>query len=299
MCRQETRRRNAYQVAAKGFMAMQILFFCPYWGHQHLEIEAFARKVKDAGYDGVEMGFPLDEGARDRAAAVLRDHDLMWIAQYHEAQRLDWEAYVQAYERGLRNLAATRPLLMNVHTGRDHFSFEQNAALIERAGSIARETGVRILHETHRGCFSFAAHVTRTYLEAIENLTLTLDLSHWCNVAESLLEDQSEAVELALSRSGYFHARVGYDQGPQITDPRAPEWQDTVEQHLQWWDRLLDHARQRGEKVFPVAPEFGPFPYLQQAPFTQMPLTNQWEINCYMKDLLTERYRVDAQERAS
>jgi sugar phosphate isomerase/epimerase len=270
---------------------MQIKFFCPYWGQQHLGIEAFANRVKDAGYDGVEMPLSLDDSVREKAVAVLHDHDLALIAQHHETHLLDWQEHKQMYERHLRNLAATQPLLINAHTGKDYFSFEQNAALIELAGSVAEDTGVRILHETHRGRFSFAAHVTRRYLEAIGDLTITLDLSHWCNVAESLLEDQAEAVKLALSRCAYFHARVGFAEGPQITDPRAPEWKETVEHHLKWWDRILDYARQRGDTMFPIAPEFGPFPYLQHLPFTQMPLANQWEINCYMKDLLTERYQ--------
>jgi len=270
---------------------MQMMFFCPLWGHQHLEIEAFAKKVKDAGYEGVEMPLPSDDSERERTVAVLRDYDLTLIAQHHETHLRDWEAHKQANEQCLRHLAAAKPLLINAHTGKDYFSFEQNAALIELAGSVADETGVRILHETHRGRFSFAAHVTQRYLETLEDLTLTLDLSHWCNVAESMLEDQTEAVELALSRCAYFHARVGFAEGPQITDPRAPEWQDTVVCHLQWWDQILEYALQRGDMVFPIAPEFGPFPYLQHLPFTQMPLANQWEINCYMKDLLTERYQ--------
>jgi sugar phosphate isomerase/epimerase len=275
---------------------MQLLFFCPYWGQQNLGIEAFAKRVKDAGYDGVEMDFSLDDSARERAVAVLRDHDLALIAQHHETHLPDWQAHRKMYERHLRNLAATQPLLINAHTGKDYFSFGQNASLIALAACVAKDTGVRILHETHRGRFSFAAHVTRKYLETIDDLTLSLDLSHWCNVAESLLEDQAEAVELALSRCAYIHARIGFAEGPQITDPRAPEWQDTVACHLQWWDRILEHARQRGDKVFPIAPEFGPFPYMQHLPFTQMPLANQWEINCYMKDMLTERYLCKLQE---
>ena len=277
-------------------MAMKIMFFCPYWGQQHLGIEAFARQVKDAGYEGVEMPLPMDESAREKIVAVLRDHDLALIAQHHETHLTDWQPHRKMYEGHLRNLAAAEPFLINAHTGKDYFSFEQNATLIELAGVVADETGVRILHETHRGRFSFAAHVTRTYLEALEDLTLTLDLSHWCNVAESLLADQAETVDLAISRCAYFHARVGFEEGPQITDPRAPEWQETVEQHLEWWDRILENASYRGDTVFPIAPEFGPFPYLQHLPFTHMPLANQWEINCYMKDLLTERYKSKLQE---
>ena len=130
-------------------MAMQMMFFCPYWGHQHVDIEPFAKQVKDAGYDGVEMGLPLDDPARDRTVAVLRDYDLALIAQHHETNLRDWQAHKEAYERCLRRLAAAQPLLINAHTGKDYFSFEQNAALIKLADSVAHETGVRILHDAY------------------------------------------------------------------------------------------------------------------------------------------------------
>jgi sugar phosphate isomerase/epimerase len=76
---------------AREFTAMQLLFFCPYWGHRHIDIETFARKVKDAGYDGIEMDLPPDEAAPDRAVDVLRDHDLALIAQHHETHLPDFE----------------------------------------------------------------------------------------------------------------------------------------------------------------------------------------------------------------
>lgn len=34
--------------------------------------------------------------------------------------------------------------------------------------------------------------------------------AHWVAVAESFLEDQSEAVKLAIERADHIHARVGY-----------------------------------------------------------------------------------------
>ena len=51
-------------------------------------------------------------------------------------------------------------------------------------------------------------------------------------VHESGLEDQAENLELAIAHADYIHARVGYAEGPQIPDPRAPEWQHAVERHL-------------------------------------------------------------------
>jgi hypothetical protein len=52
----------------------------------------------------------------------------------------------------------------------------------------------------------FAAHITRQFIEKNPALKLTLDISHWCNVHESLLADQKETVDLALSRVGHIHS---------------------------------------------------------------------------------------------
>ena len=35
---------------------------------------------------------------------------------------------------------------------------------------------------------------------------------------------------------------------------------------------------------------FGPPPYLPTVPFTNKPVADQFEINCYIKEILNERY---------
>ena len=44
---------------------MKLLFFCPLWGSEAMPFEHFLEKVTEAGYDGVEMSFSLDEKERD------------------------------------------------------------------------------------------------------------------------------------------------------------------------------------------------------------------------------------------
>lgn len=120
-------------------------------------------------------------------------------------------------------------------------------------------------------------------------LQITADYSHWCVVSESLLEDQQQAIINTLPHVKYIHARVGFDQGPQVNDARAPEWETALKQHLQWWDDIVDHFQKTGSSTLFICPEFGPEPYLMVAPFTQKPLSNQWELNLWMKNLLSDR----------
>jgi sugar phosphate isomerase/epimerase len=269
---------------------MRLLFLCPRWGSEALELPRFLDRARDAGYDGVELSLPPEPAQRERARGQIEERGLALVAQHHETLAPDFAAHRDALEARLRGLAAARPLLVNSQTGRDHFSFAQNVELLELAAAVARETGVPIVHETHRGRFSFAAHVARGYLEALPWLRLGLDLSHWCAVAESYLEDQPEAVALALARADHLHARVGSPEGPQVADWRAADAAEALARHLAWWDRVVERRRSEGAASLTVTPEFGPRPYMIHLPGTGEPIADQWELNRAMMELLRARY---------
>ncbi len=277
---------------------MEILFLCPRWGQEGLELPAFLEKAGAAGYDGVELSLPDDEREQGRALDALARAGMPWVGQHWQTADRDFAAHRAAYLRRLRALAAGRPLLVNAHTGRDHFAFQQNRELLEAARALGEEAGVPVVHETHRGRFSFAAHVTLEYLRALPWLRLALDLSHWVNVAESWLEDQPEAVALAVERSDHLHARVGFPEGPQVPDPRAPEAREALEAHLAVWDRVVDARRRAGAARLCVTPEFGPRPYMPHLPYADTPVADQWDINLHMKELLRRRYALSSRAPA-
>ena len=56
----------------------------------------------------------------------------------------------------------------------------------------------------------------------------------------------------------HIHARVGYDHGPQVADPRAPEWLPYTEGHEAWWEEIWKQQAARGQAVTTVTPEHGP-----------------------------------------
>jgi sugar phosphate isomerase/epimerase len=271
---------------------MKVRFVCPYWGMEGLGASAFMDKVQEAGYDGIEVNLPDDDDfKRDLGFELdlLREEgkDFVFIAQqYVPPLRETAEEYRRRMETRLYEVAALRPAMINSHTGRDFYSFEENCRIIETCMHISAETGIPILHETHRGRFSFHAASLLPYLEVFPTLTLTADLSHWCLVSESLLEDQADILAAVFTRVAHIHARVGFEQGPQVNDPRSPEWQTHLERYLGWWREIL---RYRGDVVTTLTPEFGPVPYMPTLPFTRRPVADQWEINLAMKGIL-EKY---------
>jgi sugar phosphate isomerase/epimerase len=267
---------------------MRIKFYAPEWGNT-LPFPVFCQRVKAAGYDGVEMALPIDVTERKFIINTLRQHELELIGQYWQSFERDLAEHSQNYEKYLRNLIAAEPVFINCQTGKDFFTFDQNRQLFELAARISAETGIKIIHETHRGKSLFAAHICQEYLTKLPDLRICLDISHWCTVHESLLHDQTEAVNLAIAHADHIHSRVGHPEAPQVNDPRAPEWEQTLSTHLGWWDQIVDRHQKAGTQLT-INTEFGPAPYMPMLPHSQTPVANQWEINVFMMNLLKNRY---------
>lgn len=261
------------------------------WGFQG-DINAFCEAAKKAGYDGIEMWWQGDKTKRKALFDALARHELK-IGYLCGGSQPDFEAHYKTFEASLK--AATtefdeRPLYINCHSGKDFFTYEQNKKFIDLTIETAERTGIKVCHETHRGRMLYSAPITRNFLEENPRMRLTLDISHWCNVHESLLTDQKETIDLALKHVDHIHARIGHAEGPQVNDPRAPEWKDVVAAHLTWWDTVVQRAASANEPVTFLT-EFGPPDYFPTLPYTRQPVSNQWEINVYMMQLLRDRYQ--------
>ncbi|RZK41797.1 MAG: sugar phosphate isomerase/epimerase [Pedobacter sp.] len=269
---------------------MEINFYIPRWGNRHLSWADFSLKAKQAGYTGVEANLPADEAETTEMFDALHANGLSWIGQHFETATEDFDTHLTEYKYRLNALANAKPLFINSQTGKDFFTFEQNSQLIEIAAQVAKETGIVILHETHRGKFSFCTTSTMSYLQKYPDLKLTADFSHWCCVAESYLQNQASAVKLAISRAFHFHARVGFPGGPQVNNPSAPEWQEALNYHCEWWDAIVRNHLTLETNTLTITCEFGPYPYMPQLPFTQQDVSDLWEVNLFMKNFLQNRY---------
>jgi sugar phosphate isomerase/epimerase len=265
----------------------ELLIFATNWGFTG-DWDEFCDKIKQEGYDGAEAWYPEDEKQRHEFLTAFEKHNLKFGLLVGGQDR-DHKKHLQQFSSSLEKAAGLKPVYINCHSGRDHFSFEQNKAFIDRTTEVSERTKVPVYHETHRGRILYAAPIARQFMEKIQPLRLTLDISHWCNVHESLLDDQSDTIALALSRTDHIHTRVGHAEGPQVNDPRAPEWKDAVTAHVGWWDRVVEIKRKEGKRLTMLT-EFGPADYLPALPFTRQPVANQWEINKYMLDTLRKRY---------
>ncbi|MEJ0081485.1 MAG: TIM barrel protein [Puia sp.] len=261
------------------------------WGFNGT-LDAYCAKAKKEGYDGIEIWWPLEKKDQDELFATLKNHDLevgFLCAGSDSNYKKHFDQFTQMIDAAA-NETIQRPLYINCHSGRDFFTYEEGKTFIDHTMALAKSTGIKICHETHRSRLLYAAPVARHYMETIPELRITFDVSHWCNVHESLLEDQPETVNLALQRVDHIHARVGHPEGPQVNDPRAPEWDHAVKAHFAWWDKVVELKKQKGE-VLTVLTEFGPPDYMPTLPYTRQPLADQWAMNVYMMQQLRNRYQ--------
>jgi sugar phosphate isomerase/epimerase len=274
---------------------MQTKFICTYWGCEGLSAKAFLDKSLRAGYDGVEINFPndsifvahfIEELKRIRTST---HPDFIFIAQQVlDQQNETVHSYSQRLEDRLHFLIDLQPDAINSHTGKDFFDFDDNVNLLNTTEKKSLESGIPIWHEIHRGRFSFHLRTLLRYLELFPNLGLIADFSHFCVVSESDLSDQRDLLQQIFPNIRHTHARVGSTQSSQVIDPFNSEQRKLLDTYLDWWKRIRQHHLSMGKSQLTITPEFGPFPYLLNDPFSQFPMANQWDVNIQMKQFLTE-----------
>ncbi len=271
---------------------MQLKIFCAWWGLDHLGLEGMIKKIKEKGYDGIECFIPSEEEERKELQYLLSKYKLDIIAHQFQAEGKTFEEFADSFRNHLISASKFNPIKINSHTGKDFWSIEHNGKLIDIAEDVERDFGIPIVHETHRGRFLYSASVSKIYMEKYVKLRINADFSHWVCVSESMLQDQNKTIELAIQRADHIHARVGYEQGAQVPDPRVLDWQGHLDVFMFWWQSIVDRQNNEGKEYVTITPEFGPPPYTFIDPYTKKPINDFFEINCWMKDYLRKNIKV-------
>ena len=278
-------KENPYQPMSSNKLGLKI--YSTNWGWQGTLTE-FCKASKDEGYDGVEIWVPRGQAQRDEFFEAIAKYDLSYgfLAGNSGAT---FEDNLDAFHQQLDTACSFKPDFVNCHSGKDWLTTNQMKKFFEYSLKKAEEVDFPIYHETHRGRILFHPQITKKVLESFPKLRLTLDISHWCVVSESLLADQTEAIELALSRTDHVHSRIGFEEGPQVSDPRAPEFERAVKAHFEWWDKIVD-MKTAANSPLTMTTEFGPANYMWTLPYTKQPVADQWAVNVHMMHLWRERY---------
>jgi sugar phosphate isomerase/epimerase len=273
---------------------MELVLMKSLWGMEGPQ-EQSLKRIAESGYQGVEAPVPPPK-ERKRFRGLLRELGLSYIpliftASPGSAGASPGSAHAESFDTQLGAAAELEPLLVISHTGKDSLPQDEQDRLFEAALESERRAGVAVGHETHRGRVLFTPWATARLLGKFPELKLTADFSHWACVCESLLEDEGEAVLKACQRSIHIHGRVGYAEGPQVPDPRAPEYGPAVEAHERWWKNIVRDRGREGAETLSFTPEFGPPDYLHTLPFTRQPVSDLWDVCLWSARRFRELYR--------
>lgn len=266
---------------------MRLLLFRSLWTNG-FDLDAALGDCERGLYDGVEG--PVSAGAAEK----LRSAGVPFIAEittgggYVPVTR-DLALHLEDFEWKAQEALSANPLFLTVLAGCDAWPLELCVEFFGRAQEIARRYGIEASFETHRSRATFTPWRTAKLLEQLPDLQLTCDFSHWCCVCERLVLDEEPALlALFAQRARHVHARIGYDQGPQVPHPAAPEYRPALEAHERWWDAIW-RARADAE-VVTMTPEFGPDGYLHTLPFTGEAVAELDQINGWMAARQRERF---------
>lgn len=243
-------------------------------------------RIQEAGYCGVEYTAPADPANDPVLRAELDALKLGFIAQVVTRG----PDHTASFRAQCLRAAEFNPVLINAHSAADCMPFDDQLRFFEAALRVEEEIGIRIAHETHRGRAFFTPWTTAAVLRELPNLKVGADLSHWCVACERMPRLDDADVQLTLARAIHIHGRVGHQEGPQVSDPRAPEFAEHLELFLQMWVDICKARQQAGYTTMTFTPEFGPAPYMPEMPFTRAPLVDLWEVNLWMFDVFKRRF---------
>lgn len=266
---------------------MRLEIFRTLWGYRGSWQQALDEAL-GAGFDGIEARIPETTAQRSANARLLREQNVPYIATLFTStpvlprQSDSPQAHLEDLRRKLDWAAELGPRLVNVLPGNDRWALSEQVDFFARAVELADASGLHVCFEIHRGRSLYSPWVTLDVIRQVPELRFTSDISHWLVTCERLLDDPADDLSAFIERVDHIQARVGYDQGPQVPHPGAPEYAEVLAFHQRHWESIWSSQEKRGLQTTTLTPEFGPDGYLHHLPFTDVPVADLWQLNQWM-----------------
>jgi hypothetical protein len=171
---------------------------------------------------------------------------------------------------------------------------DEGVPVIRQWMEDAQQAKLPLLFETHRDCTLNDMYYALQLMDAVPEMRLCADLSHYVIDREMRLplnERDNEYVNRILERSDCFQGRVANREQVQI-QIEFPQHQDWVQQFRTWWAYGMEKWRERNpdEATLIFLCELGPPPYaITDA--NQSELSNRWDealtIKGWVEDIWT------------
>jgi len=297
---------------------MQLKAFRSLWGglahHQAEGRYTYAQlinMIRDANYNGIETPVLWGMDLKDEFMGRLRDNNLEYIGMVftdgpvapgnqgyaghseigkcNEKPSKHLDVFKEQVDELITNFG---PIKINCHAGNDYWTMKEADEFFSGALQWLENVDTPVMFEGHRKRFLYSPWVARDFLPQFPELKFVADHSHWVNVAETNAQDPvlTKVIEDCAKQTYHTHCRVGFDHGPQVNDPAAPEWKSYVEGHEAWWDSIWRACEARGDQITTITTEHGPPNYQPALPYTRQPLADWWAVNSYVGDRQVARF---------
>ena len=261
------------------------------WAMQNLRntqvdrsLEENVALIRQAGFDGISTMWHDDATASACASAAKAEGLIM----EGTCLPVDLDQVPPALERGVKHGLHHLNLQLNMRPR----SLAEALDILGRLEAMTAQVDFPVYVETHRGRLTNDLLFTLDLLDALPNLKLLGDLSHYVVAREIELpvsDETEQQISQVLDRVWAFHGRVA--GSGQVQLPISfPQHKPYVDLFAGWWARGFDSWRKRAgaDDELSFVCELGPQPYYAISGADGRDLTDRWDESLMLQKLVRD-----------
>jgi sugar phosphate isomerase/epimerase len=270
---------------------MNFQVYQSYWGMSSLpfqgdewSMEEKLAHIAEAGFDGVEF-LMEDKEHRDAMVPLCERYHLKRSNIVFPWTAAEFADDIAAARDGGASHLNLQPMPITR-------TVAEPIPYITRCIDMAADAGLDLFFETHRDRTTTDMYFTLDLIEAVPEMKLCGDLSHFLVGREfagpPISEQNQKYMEQIVERCGAFHGRVASREQVQVSVsfPHNKVWFDLF---AGWWEHGLRAFRQRAgaDDTLTFVVELGPPTYAIQGPDGKE-MSDRWEEAIMVKDRVRE-----------
>ncbi len=255
----------------------------PFNGSVEWTLDEKMRRVKEAGFAHIECFIQDDEHGQN-VAREAQNHDLM-LALGHRPMNV--ESTLKAV-RGAHTLGAKWVLCQPASA---FHSLAEVVEIVREGAALASELNLCYFVETHRNNFSETIPQTLQLLEAVPEIALTADFSHFVVVGEFYGwagEGAVERMRPIIERVAHVHGRISNGEQVQVDVGDGENLSEGTPAGLffELWRECFSAWKRRAKPgdVLPFSSELGPPRYAITTPDGKE-ISDRWQQSLVMRQI--------------
>lgn len=248
-------------------------------------LEEKIARVKNAGFEHIECWL-RDEASRQQVPPLVHEQGLK-LALGHRPNTADetLEIVEQAVQLGAEFILC--------QPATAYHSLGEVVEIVRTGAARAAEAGVGYFVETHRGNFTETIRQTLELIEAVPEISITADFSHFVVVGEFYgweNEGSIERMRPVIDRVAHVHGRISNGEAVQV-DVGDGKTHPAARFFVQLWTEIFKSWRQRAKigDIIAFSSELGPPRYAITLPDGRE-FSDRWEQSLVMKQLAEEAW---------